>query len=136
MRVQINLVQKTVHLRSFVRTVKGARMIKLQISVVVTVILLLASACTSSSLKEQSRAEASVDLLTVEGVITVRGNEPFTAVILQTENRNSYILKMSPEMRLRLITPAYRRVTGRMYLDKWNGRDFVHLEVYRMETVQ
>ena len=71
--------------------------------------------------------------MTVQGTISVYGNEPFTAVILQTPSRNHYILTMSPEMRSRLITPTVRKVTGHLYLDQWNGRDFAHLDVIRIE---
>ena len=70
--------------------------------------------------------------MTVEGTISVRGNEPFSAVVLQTASRNHYVLKMSPEMRSRLVTPSLRRVTGYLYLDKWNGRDFAHLDVVQI----
>jgi len=71
--------------------------------------------------------------MVVQGTITVRGNVPFTAVILQTTSRNHYILTLSPEMRARLITPSIRKVTGYLYLDQWNGRDFAHLDVISIE---
>ena len=97
------------------------------------VLVLIVSACASgSSTTEQGLATQT---LVVEGMITVRGNEPFTAVILQTANRNHYLLKMSSEMRNKFLTPAFRRVTGRLYLGQWNGRDYAHLEVYQMEEI-
>lgn len=127
MRVLFISVRKPVHFFSFTSAApdahrKSARFVSLFITS-----LLLVSACRTSSLTPAP--------LVVEGTITVRGNEPFSAVILQTSDRNHYILKMSTAMRKRLITPAYRRVTGRLYLEQWNGRDFAHLEVYQIETV-
>jgi hypothetical protein len=80
-----------------------------------------------------AHTEYRLEPMTVQGTISVYGNEPFTAVILQTPSRNHYILNMSPEMRSRLITPTIRKITGYLYLDQWNGRDFAHLDVVRIE---
>ena len=69
------------------------------------------------------------EFISVEGQISVRGNEPFTAVILYTAARNYYVLNQRDEDRGDLLTPATYRVTGQLYLDQWNGRNFAHLAV-------
>ena len=88
-------------------------------------VVLLSASCASTPYRVQP--------MVAQGTITVRGNVPFTAVILQTTSRNHYILTLSPEMRARLITPIIRKVTGYLYLDQWNGRDFAHLDVISIE---
>lgn len=106
----------------------STRLKSIRFAAATATIVLLVSACAGTGVMPE--------VLDVEGTITVNGNEPFTAVILRTPSRNYYILKMSTEMRQALITPAYRRVIGRLYLDEWNGRDFAHLDVHRMETAE
>lgn len=61
----------------------------------------------------------------------MRGNEPFTAVILETDQRTQYVLVLTPEMRSALSAPAPVRVTGRLFLGEWNGRPYAHIEVER-----
>lgn len=92
-------------------------------SLLVSMVIVLFG-CTASRAPSHSR--------TLEGEVTVRGHEPFTAVILQTRGRNYYILKLSIEQRRVLITPAPYRVTGRLYMDDWNGRSYAHLEVVEL----
>ena len=75
------------------------------------------------------------DVITVTGTVTVRGNEPFTAVILETDDRNLYVLNMTRALRTALETPARMRVIGRLYLGDWNGRAFAHLDVQDMSDV-
>lgn len=115
-----------VHDKPYARIPSPARWVR---GTTLKLLLLLATMASASCASSAYRAEP----MTVQGTITVQGNEPFTAVILQTPSRNYYILKMSPEMRSRLITPAIRKVTGHLYLDQWNGRDFAHLDVVRIE---
>jgi len=86
-----------------------------------TVGLLAISGCFVSRVPES--------FVTVEGVVTIRGNEPFTATVLQTQNRNEYILKLAPDERGRLITPARFRARGCWYLDGWNGRNYAYTDV-------
>ena len=81
--------------------------------------LLAISGCSVSRVPES--------FITVEGVVTIRGNEPFMATVLQTQNRNDYILKLSPDERSLLITPARFRVRVCSYLDGWNRRNCVHM---------
>ena len=66
--------------------------------------------------------------LTVEGQVTVRGNMPFAAYLLQTDARNSYVLRF-PDDAPRPTTPSRLRVTGTLYQDSWNGRPYAHLRV-------
>lgn len=73
--------------------------------------------------------------LTVEGVVAIRGNEPFTAIVLETQSRNYYVLKLAPDERRDLITPARYRVRGRLYLDDWNGRNYAHIDVAAMHRI-
>lgn len=70
-----------------------------------------------------------LEILSLEGLVTVRGNVPFNAAILETDARNFYVLKLTTEQQSMLITPARYRVIGRLYLDDWNGKPFAHLEV-------
>ncbi len=79
-----------------------------------------------------SASRAPSDSLTLEGLVTVRGNEPFTAIILQTRGRIYYILKLSIEQHRVLITPGSYSVTGRLYQDNWNGRNYPHLAVIKL----
>ncbi len=75
------------------------------------------------------------DVITAEGIVTVRGNVPFTAVVLETDDHNWYILEMTQSMRDGFMTPARLKVNGRLYLDDWRGRPFAHLEVHEFEQI-
>lgn len=77
----------------------------------------------------------SSDQITVEGRAVVMGNVPFAALILETKDHNSYILKMDAALRDSLMTPAMIRVKGQLYLDNWNGRPFAHIRVASFEHV-
>jgi hypothetical protein len=69
------------------------------------------------------------DVITVTGDITVRGNEPFTEVVLITQENNWYVLDLTRDQRAALMTPARARVTGILRLGEWNGRPFTRLKV-------
>lgn len=71
--------------------------------------------------------------ITVEGEVMARGNEPFAAYVLETPDRNFYVLRMSDSLRADFSTPALVRVTGRVYLDEWDGRPFAHIDVQQWE---
>ena len=70
--------------------------------------------------------------ITVEGRVAVRGNEPFAAYVLRTDDRNAYVLTFESGAD-RPQTPAHLRVTGTLYLDDWNGRPYAHLRVQAWE---
>lgn len=74
------------------------------------------------------------EVITVEGSVAVRGNEPFSAYVLQTAADTFYVLRFPetepPE------TPARLRVTGRLYRAEWEGRPFAHLDVQEFEEIR
>ena len=90
-------------------------------SVILLTFLLFVSGCQSQNVP--------TDEFTVSGLVQVMGNEPFTAVMLQTTSSNSYILKMTSDLRQSFLTPARLQVAGRLYLDDWNGKPWAHIEV-------
>lgn len=86
---------------------------------------LFLSACASAR-------EPFVDLVTVEGQVIVRGNEPFAEYVLETVEHNLYVLRF-PAMDAP-STPAVLTVTGRLYAADWNGRPFAHIDVHAIEN--
>ncbi len=79
----------------------------------------------------------SDDVITVEGQVTVRGNTPFTAIMLETDQRNLYVLVMGEAQRqaLQPTLPGRFRITGAVYADDWNGRAYAHLRPIVMERL-
>ena len=94
--------------------------------VLLLVLTTLAAGCTGSD------AASSDEPVSVEGRVTVRGNEPFTAYMLQTDNRNAYVLVFEEETETPQA-PARLRVTGTLYLGDWNGQSYAHLRVQTWE---
>ncbi len=95
---------------------------------VCALLLLLLAGCASS-------APLSPDLITVEGEVHRRGNEPFSRLVLETPAHNLYVLtfeeRPAPE-----FSPSYRyRITGHVYAGTWNDRPFAHLRVVRVERL-
>lgn len=78
----------------------------------------------------------TVEVVTVEGTVTVRGNEPFAAYILETESRNTYVLNFGDAGAGALQTPARLRVTGTPYKADWNGRPYAHLRIEKWERIE
>jgi hypothetical protein len=79
-----------------------------------------------------SSGAAWEDTVEVEGVVSVRGNEPFTELVLQTSDRNYYVLEFdNPDERSRMqqATPATFSVRGPVYRGVWGSRAFAHLRV-------
>ena len=74
--------------------------------------------------------------ITVEGRAVVMGNVPFARLILETKDRNSYILEMDGAMRDSLMTPAQIKVTGKLKVGEWNGRPFAQIKVSELTHVQ
>ena len=96
----------------------------------VALLLLLLAGCTASR-------PATMDTIEVAGMVTVRGNEPFTELVLQTSERNHYVLKFeSPEERTRMqnLAPATFTVAGEVYRDVWGSQAFAHLRVRRWQS--
>lgn len=94
-------------------------------------LLFLVDACTTTQ-------QAVRDEVSVEGVVSVRGNEPFTELVLQTPDRNYYVLKFAdPAERSRMqnAAPASFAVTGEVYRGEWGGRAYAHLRVQEWQPV-
>ena len=79
-----------------------------------------------------SEPTTTADIITVEGKINQRGNTPFQALMIETPDRNLYILKTDSSPADFSGSKQYS-VTGRLYLDQWNGTDYAHLEVISIE---
>lgn len=77
------------------------------------------------------------DVITVEGQATVRGNTPFTGIMLETGQRNTYVLVFDEDEKrtVQADLPARLRVTGVLYVDDWNGMPYAHLRVTAMERL-
>ncbi len=75
------------------------------------------------------------DVVTVEGRIARRGNEPFTALMLETKDRNLYVLVFDPGPAPDFSVVARYRVTGHLYRGEWNSYAFAHLRVMNVERV-
>jgi hypothetical protein len=89
-------------------------------------IVLICAGCVSS------REPVSPETLIVEGIASMRGNEPFAQMMITTDERNSYVLTFaSDEVRseMQRTAPGRFRVEGRLYRDSWQGRAWAHLEV-------
>lgn len=99
--------------------------------IVVSLFVLFLTGCAGSS----STTDAPI---TVAGIASVRGNEPFTAVVLETEQRNVYVLTLDDDERSRLQreAPLHVRVTGTVYKDTWGGRPLAHLRVQTWAPVR
>lgn len=99
-----------------------------QASLLVLLFGVLVAGCSSPERLTQAE-------ITVEGMVTARGNEPFVRYFMETENRNYYVLRI-PEADLSAFrTPARLRATGRVYVEEWNGRSYTHLDVSSWEQV-
>lgn len=67
-------------------------------------------------------------------MINVWGAEPFTGIVLHTDDRNTYVLVLDDEERGRLVTPLSARVSGRVYVDTWRGQPFAHIDVISVDS--
>lgn len=110
------------HMRSFIRTI-------LISGLFVTSLLAVGGCAETSSITTH-------DVITVTGNITVRGNVPFTEVVLITDDNNWYLLELSPEQRQALLTPARATVMGRIRLGEWNGRPYTRMAVSELIPVR
>jgi len=79
-----------------------------------------------------SERVADADVITVEGRITARGNTPFQAHMIETDDRNIYVLAY-PDDADHAYTRSHRyRVVGELYKSDWNGVAMAHLRVRDM----
>lgn len=80
-----------------------------------------------------STAEESA-IVALEGTLSQRGSEPYTALVLETNQRNIYVLNLDEMQRdaLTIDAPRVVRVTGMLYEDTWNGRAIAHIRVKAM----
>ena len=95
-------------------------------------IMILATVVAGCGTVQNAKSDA---IITVSGRAVVMGNVPFTALILETKDRNSYILKMDDAMRDSLMTPAQIEVQGELYLGQWNGKPFAHIRVSDLKRI-
>lgn len=77
------------------------------------------------------------DAITVEGAVSVRGNTPFTALVLETDDRTFYVLSLDAAARadLQPRLPGRYRVTGTLYEADWAGRPTPHLRPASIERM-
>lgn len=89
-----------------------------------TLLLLLLTGCANSS---ETSAE-NQDAIEVVGRMTIRGAEPFTTPMLETEDGFLYVLNME-NVEGELPQNEEVRVEGELYSDTWNGKRLAHLRV-------
>ena len=77
------------------------------------------------------------DLVTVEGLVTVRGNMPFARLVLETDAHNLYLLVLpDPQRRaLQEDLPGRYRVRGTVSLGDWDGRPFAQIAPFSLERL-
>lgn len=88
----------------------------------------VALACIAAEGCVPDRSTAG-DAIEIEGVVTARGNEPFSAYVLETSDGELYVLNIPDSLRVGFITPSRLNVTGRPYDGEWNGEEIRHIEV-------
>lgn len=91
---------------------------------------LLLAGCSSTRLPEPP--------ITVDGRVTVQGNVPFTALVLETDQHNSYVLQFEEGAgaTVQQQAPGRFRVTGHVYRAEWNGQPFAHLRVIEVASAE
>ncbi len=92
-------------------------------------VLLLAGCAGGLAAIEQSTS------ITVVGRATVRGHEPFTAVVLETNQQNLYVLVLDDTRwnATRAALPTRLRVTGVPYAGWWNNQRLAHIRPMAIE---
>ncbi len=76
--------------------------------------------------------EVLTDVITVDGIATMRGNVPFNKLILETDSRNYYALQLTPAQQASITTPSRLRVTGHVFRGEWNGLPYTFLRVTKL----
>lgn len=95
--------------------------------ILLTGVAVLGSGCMAPG---QTSSNPSIEaVITVEGTVNSFGAEPFAAVVLNSAERNSWVLELSAADRDRLMMPARVRVTGSVYAADWQGRTRAHMRV-------
>lgn len=94
-------------------------------------VLLGMGPCQSPSRQGSTTPADTSDTLTVEGHASVRGHEPFTRPVLQTEHDSLYVLMVDEAQldSLQKALPGRLRVRGTAYRDEWYGKSSAHLRV-------
>lgn len=77
----------------------------------------------------------SQHIITVEGQVSSRGNEPFAAQMLETDDRNLYVLNLDGAPQTSFIYGRRYRIEGRLYLDDWNSFPYAHLQVLEVTEI-
>lgn len=92
----------------------------------------LTAACGEESGGGAEAASSVSDTLTVRGIVTTIGNEPFTRQRLVLGPDSAFILTFPTDTAITTSETGPTRVTvkGRAYRDSWQGREMNHLEVY------
>ena len=104
-------------------------------------LLLLAAGCSGPSattdLPPSGSRVTNVDMIQVEGYVSARGNAPFSRVVLETDDRNFYVLALDREAegRLRAALPGRYRAVGILMMGEWDGRPSAHLRPIEMERL-
>ena len=84
-----------------------------------------------------SAAPSTDDLVAVEGLVTVRGNAPFERLVLETDDRNLYLLAL-PEPQRRALQeelPGRYRIRGTVSLGDWDGQPFAQIAPFSLERL-
>ena len=102
-----------------------------------SLLLVLLGLCWLGCAGTAPSTDQPLDVITVEGRASVRGNTPFTAVMLETDQRNLYVLVLDDADRqtLERELPARLRITGVLYVDDWNGVPYAHLRPTSLEQL-
>lgn len=92
--------------------------------------LLLLTGCMTAEPSAQPQ-----HIITVEGQVSSRGNEPFAAQMLETDDRNLYVLNLDDAPQTSFIYGRRYRIEGRLYLGEWNSFPYAHLQVLEVTEV-
>ncbi len=105
------------------------------------VMALFGTGCAAASTAATDADAPAGTMIVVEGMLSMRGHEPFTTLVLETPQRNTYVLNLDDMQQeaLEYGTPMRARVSGILYQDEWNGRPYAHLRVtsiFDLESVE
>ncbi len=97
--------------------------------VLLLLLLILGAVGCAGPASSTSGTTGMQEFITVEGRVSVRGNEPFSGVVLQTDQSNYYVLALDAAQRAAMVPtlPARYRISGLLYGAEWNGQLYAHL---------